>query len=219
MTAPPDTAKTTARRIKSARRAHERKRQEAQRTTAALRTFRRSGEVTPALEPVLREASAWSAALVDDRGGPEVVTAAQRGLTTAAGLLYITVLGVGGDYLRTRDPELASRLATVSTSLRSILQALGLDRVAREVRTLDAFLAARQPTHADVAEAAAAAAGEAIDVSPSLPDTPQGDRPVERGAAGGPTPTRQGVGDDDAPAGRAACAPSLDLDEIAEDAP
>ena len=167
MTAPPDTAKTTARRIKSARRAHERKRQEAQRTTAALRTFRRSGEVTPALEPVLREASAWSAALVDDRGGPEVVTAAQRGLTTAAGLLYITVLGVGGDYLRTRDPELASRLATVSTSLRSILQVLGLDRVATDAMNLDRFLAMRTPE---------AGAGEAIDVSPSPVDGQQGER-------------------------------------------
>jgi hypothetical protein len=135
-----------ARRSATMMKRRERERAQREVTRHSLRTLPsqlRKGTYPAWARPHLVDWEARTAAIVQDQGGLDLVPETKRtGLTLGLGL-YVGFCGELERYLRTRDPEAAGRLATLSNALLKVLGALGWERRERPVEDLASWLLRR----------------------------------------------------------------------------
>jgi hypothetical protein len=111
------------------------------------------------LLPLLGTAEVEGVELLDALGGPDRVSPQRRALIEDTARLGLVLRASLVRFIQAGDGDAASRVNAAASARRANLVALGLDRVAREVPTLDRYLSAR-----------AARAGTAIEVeSPTEP--------------------------------------------------
>ena len=101
------------------------------------------GVVTPRLAPFLEEATAECADVLEALGGAGNVSAPRRVIVEDLARVGVVLRGTLAAYLRSEDPELASKVGALATARRSLLVSLGLDRVSKEL-DLHEYLAARE---------------------------------------------------------------------------
>jgi len=107
-----------------------------------LAAAERSGSVRPDLRHAVGEAATELCAWVEALGGENAVSAQRRSLLQSAARLGVAERAITLRLLQTADTELASRLATVATSRRALLAAVGLDEQRHEM-SLSEYLAQR----------------------------------------------------------------------------
>jgi hypothetical protein len=124
------------------RRYHERRRKVAKVAPRDLRRLEKSGTVVHALKPLLPLAAEEAYELTEALGGLDAVSPQRRVLIedlVAIGLALRATLAL---FLQNGDPELASKVGTLASARRSSLQAVGLERIAKEL-DLASYLAAQ----------------------------------------------------------------------------
>jgi hypothetical protein len=102
-----------------------------------LRRLERNGTVAGSLRPLVPLAREEAYQLTEALGGPDAVSPQRRVLIddlTAVGIVLRATLAL---FLQNGDPELASKVGTLAGARRASLQALGLDRVAKEIDLRD----------------------------------------------------------------------------------
>jgi hypothetical protein len=122
------------------RRYHDHRRKVAKVAPRDLRRLEQSGTVALALKPLLPLAAEEAYELTEALGGLNAVSPQRRVLIedlVAIGLALRATLAL---FLQSSDPELASKVGTLAAARRASLQALGLERVAKEL-DLNAHLA------------------------------------------------------------------------------
>lgn len=129
-----DSAATREKKRQAQRRRHARARQRRELGLPALEAFAAGGPVHPGLVNDLREATeeAHHAALalgVEDG----VLTPQRVALLRSFSRLGVIERGLLRLWVRSEDPDLASKVATVVRERRGILQTLGLERFARQL--------------------------------------------------------------------------------------
>jgi hypothetical protein len=126
------TADTRARISHGLKRYYERKRKLAIVTPRDLRLERR-GLVAASLRPALLAAEAECADVLGALGGADHVSPQRRVIVEDLARVGVALRGTLAAYLRTEDPELASKVGSLASVRRASLSALGLDRVTREL--------------------------------------------------------------------------------------
>lgn len=91
------------------------------------------GIVTPRLRSYLRAAEAECADVLEALGGADNVSAQRRVIVEDLARVGVVLRGTLAAYLRTEDPELASKVGTLAAARRGLLVALGLERVSKEL--------------------------------------------------------------------------------------
>jgi hypothetical protein len=99
--------------------------------------------VTEQLRPFLAEATAECADVLEALGGVDRVSPQQRILAEDLARLGVAIRGTLAAYLKSEDPDLASRLGTLTGARRASLVVLGLERLEHEVPSLEAYLRAK----------------------------------------------------------------------------
>ena len=125
------------------RRYHARQRERRRIRPTHVDKWLRKREVADALRPILEARALHAEAMVQDLGGPDELTAMQKGVLE--GWLQAQV-AADAEFLRfVRDQDLTAleRLATFLNTARANLSALGLHRRAKEIPDLQAYLAER----------------------------------------------------------------------------
>jgi len=126
------TADTRARISHGLKRYYERKRKLATVTPRDLR-LERKGLVAPSLRPALLAAEAECADVLEALGGADHVSPQRRVIVEDLARVGVALRGTLAAYVRTEDPELASKVGSLASVRRALLTALGLDRVCREI--------------------------------------------------------------------------------------
>ena len=112
-----------------------------------LLELQRNGTLSGNLRPFAADAIGEAVSIVHELGGDAQITAQRLALvqdTARLGLLVRALVAsiAQGESI---DVEQVSKVATLISARRSALQALGLDRVEREVESLSDYLAHRTP--------------------------------------------------------------------------
>ena len=124
-------------RAHGARRAWERKRQQAHLLPRDLQRLEREGVVAPQLAPIVAVAKAEGVEIAAALGGEEGdLTPQRRAMVEDLVACGIALRGTLQLYLQTHDSELASRIATLTNARKQVLQALGLERFAKQIDPL-----------------------------------------------------------------------------------
>jgi hypothetical protein len=155
---------------------HERKRLAAEVAPRDLRRLKESGVVARSLQPLIPIAEMESAELIESMGGVESITPQVRILIEDCAAVGMALRGTLALYLQGGDPELASRIGSLATARRSILQTLGLDRVQPKALDLKTYLERRGEGETNPAKK----------VSPDAAGSPRPDT-TETAANGNPT--------------------------------
>jgi hypothetical protein len=115
------------------RRANERRRHVAKIVPKDLVAIRNSGQVPPHLRDLIEGAHVEVADLIDALGGPDAVSPQRRALVHDACRVGLILRAELLRYIQTGEGDSAARVGTLTGQRRATLQALGLDRVSREV--------------------------------------------------------------------------------------
>jgi hypothetical protein len=102
--------------------------------------------VAEALRPILEARALHAEAMVQDLGGPDELTAMQKGILEGWLQAQVAADAEFARFVRDRDTAALKRLATFLNSARANLTALGLHRRAKEIPDLAAYLAKRSDT-------------------------------------------------------------------------
>jgi hypothetical protein len=104
-----------------------------------------SGTVTPALQPLIDIGATEAVELAEALGGPENLSAQQRLVIEDLASVGIVLRATLAAFLQTPggDSDLASRVGTLAGQRRSSVALLGLERVARDVASLQDYAANR----------------------------------------------------------------------------
>jgi hypothetical protein len=115
-----------------------------------LRALAKGGTLHPALAPLVADARAEFCDLITALGGPERVSAQVRALVEDACSVGLVLRSELALFAQSRDSQHGTRIGTLAATRRASLQAVGLDRVAREVPSLGEYLARAEerPTEA-----------------------------------------------------------------------
>lgn len=130
------------RRSEAARRGWQRHRERAQLQPSQIARWRRDGVVSASMTPILDAAVDLYAAMVQDLGGVDQVSAMQRAALDGWLAARIAVDAELQLLLQDGDTSRREKLATFLNSARAHLAALGLERRARDVTDLDHYEAA-----------------------------------------------------------------------------
>ena len=122
------------------RRYHERRRKVAQVAPRDLARLARDGELAPSLRPLLPIAAEEAYELTEALGGLASVSPQRRAIIEDIVAVGIVLRATLARFLQTRDHELGSKVGTLASARRASLQALGLERVAKEL-DLSTYLA------------------------------------------------------------------------------
>jgi len=133
---------TKARISHGLKRYYERKRKIEAVTPRDLRLERR-GLVTPALRPALLAAEAECADILEALGGVDHVTPQRRAIVEDLARVGVALRGTLAAYLRSEDPDLASKVGSLASVRRTLLTAIGLERLEKEVPDLSTYLRER----------------------------------------------------------------------------
>jgi len=106
-----------------------------------VRDAEKAGVISESLKRHAIEAQAETLALVNALGGLDTLSEQRLILIQDAGRLGLIVRALTTQFLQgAGDPDLGTRIATITTARRTLLQTLGLDRVASEVPDLATYL-------------------------------------------------------------------------------
>jgi len=154
------------------RRYHERRRKVAQVAPRDLARLARDGELAPSLRPLLPIAAEEAYELTEALGGLASVSPQRRAIIEDIVAVGIVLRATLARFLQTRDHELGSKVGTLASARRASLQALGLERVAKEL-DLSTYLA--QKAAESTAEVHQTASNEENggDPDPAAADTEQ----------------------------------------------
>jgi hypothetical protein len=114
-------------------------------TPKAVRRYVAFRECAEGLKPIVRSAEEDMIDLIHDLTGGGTIDdlpAAKRLLVESALQTVVASRAMFAIFIETRDPELASRMATQATTLHRALTTLGLDRISREI-DLGTYLATK----------------------------------------------------------------------------
>ena len=113
-------------------------------TAVAPRDLARFGRglVTARLRPFLQAAEAECADVLESLGGADHVSAQKRVIAEDLARVGVVLRGTLAQYLRTEDPELASKVGSLASVRRGLVTVLGLERVSKEL-DLRAYLQQR----------------------------------------------------------------------------
>lgn len=117
----------------------ERARERAQIRPRDLARWEELGLVEPSLLPLVQQAQDEVESIVEALGGADRVSPQRRVLIEDFCRLGIAVRGVTASYLRTADHELASKIGTLTGQRRTLLESIGLERIAKEVELADRY--------------------------------------------------------------------------------
>ncbi len=140
----PHTTESRARISRGVTRWHARRREAARVRPTHVDRWMRDGAVHPALRPIVAARASQVEQMVQDLGGPDEVTAMQRGVLE--GWIQAQVAADVEFSRLIQDPkaEIPERLLTGINSARSALVALGLTRRARDLTpSVTEYLAAK----------------------------------------------------------------------------
>ncbi len=140
----PHTPEVRERISRGLRRYHELRRCRAR--PAHVDRWAREGAVAPELRPILEARAHQAEAMVQDLGGPDAVTALQRGVLDTWLQAQVTADVAFARFVRGEATEVPERLMTALNAARSALVSLGLERRAREVQSLEDYLRASRRT-------------------------------------------------------------------------
>lgn len=91
------------------------------------------GIVAPSLRPALLAAEAECADVLEALGGADHVSPQRRVIVEDLARVGVALRGTLAAYVRTEDPELASKVGSLASVRRALLTAIGLERVTREL--------------------------------------------------------------------------------------
>ena len=175
---------TRARISRGLKRYYERKRAVSLVTPKDLRLTDK-GVVAPSLRPALLAAEAECADVLEALGGADHVSPQRRVIVEDLARVGVALRGTLAAYVRTEDPELASKVGSLASVRRALLTAIGLERREKEL-DLQSYLTQRTAEN----RSGATNGGES-DESPAdaMIDAPAA---TEGGARPGSTPSPSG---------------------------
>jgi hypothetical protein len=115
------------------KRSNARKRQLAAVRPRDLARLERSGTVAPSLKPLLSIAAEEAYELTEALGGPDTLSPQRRMVIEDLAAMGITLRATLALFLQSCDTELVSKISALASARRASLQALGLDRITREI--------------------------------------------------------------------------------------
>jgi len=148
----PQTLETREKIRHGLHRYHLRKRQLAEVKPRDLARLERTGVVARALRPLIAIATEEAEGLTIALGGPDRVTPQQRILIEDLCATGIALRACTALFLKEPDPDIASKIGTLTGARRSSLALLGLERHELDVPSLSEYLQAKSASQ-DPAEA------------------------------------------------------------------
>ena len=147
------------------RRYYERRRYVAKVVPSDLAAIRTSGQVPAHLAPFLEAAHVEAEALIEALGGPDALSPQRCALVHDVARVGLVMRAELARYVQSGEGDSAARVGTLAGQRRATLQALGLDRVTREL-DLESYLRKHAAEKARQA-GPDGANGEAEDLSPA----------------------------------------------------
>jgi hypothetical protein len=163
----PQTPDARARISHGLKRYHDRQRKVAEVSPRDLRRLEKSGTVAEALRPLLPIAAEEAYELTEALGGPEAVSPQRRMIIEDLAAMGITLRATLALFLQSSDSELVSKISALASARRASLQALGLERISKEL-DLTTYLA--QKAAENRADGADGANGDNPDAQPASTD-------------------------------------------------
>lgn len=215
------TADTRARISRGLKRFYARKRAVSLVTPRDLRLTDK-GLVAPSLRPALLAAEAECADVLEALGGADHVSPQRRVIVEDLARVGVALRGTLAAYVRTSDPELASKIGSLASVRRALLTALGLERREREI-DLKAYVAQRaaencpgatngnEPDTSPASARVDAVSGREGGARAGIPPSPAECRPhPSSGEPAAGSPTANDNEHDESPTGVNASAPAVD---------
>jgi hypothetical protein len=115
-----------------------------------LTRLQQSGTVPERIAPFLEGAAVEAAELIQALGGPDAVSPQRRALIEDCARIGLVLRATLARYVQGdgADAELGSKVGTLAAARRANLQALGLDRVAKDVPSLRSYVASKSASNA-----------------------------------------------------------------------
>ncbi len=126
------------------RRYHERRRRERRVMPRDLQELRANGAISPSVRPFVPDGEQEWRELIDQLGGPDRLSAAERILCEDVGRMGVVLRAEAARYAQSQDSDAASRVSALSSARRQAVALLGLRPRELQVPSLTDYLGTKR---------------------------------------------------------------------------